>query len=52
MLGGFWVVSESQADIAGTQMNAMQTIGYDPEKKKYVGTWVDWVQPHCAHLKC
>lgn len=46
MLGGFWVVSESQTDMLGTQVNAVQTVGYDPEKKKYVGTWVDSMFNH------
>jgi uncharacterized protein DUF1579 len=41
MLGGFWVISEVKADMMGTTMNAIQTIGYDPAKKKYIGTWVD-----------
>jgi hypothetical protein len=40
-LGEFWVVSELTGDMGGTTMTAIQTIGYDPEKKKYVGTWVD-----------
>ena len=31
----------STGDMGGTTMTAIQTIGYDPEKKKYVGTWVD-----------
>ena len=46
MLGGFWVVSESKADVLGTQMNAIQTIGYHPQSKKYVGTWVDSMLNH------
>ncbi len=41
MLGGFWVVNEMQADMMGTPMNGVQTIGYDPATKKYIGTWVD-----------
>jgi hypothetical protein len=41
MLGGFWLINESQGDMMGMTVNAVQTIGYDPEKKKYVGTWVD-----------
>lgn len=41
MLGGFWLVSESKTEMAGTEVNAVQTIGYDPKAKKYVGTWVD-----------
>jgi hypothetical protein len=46
MLGGYWVVSESKADLAGTQMNAIQTIGYNPQTKKYVGSWVDSMFNH------
>jgi hypothetical protein len=46
MLGGFWVVSELKADLFGTPMNAVQTIGYDPQTKKYVGTWVDSMMNH------
>ncbi len=41
MIGGFWVVSDMTGDMAGTTMTAVQTIGYDAEKKKYVGTWID-----------
>jgi hypothetical protein len=40
-LGGFWVMNEMKGDMAGTPMTAIQTIGYDAAKKKYVGTWVD-----------
>lgn len=45
-LGGFWVVSELQGDMMGTPMDAIQTIGYDPKSKKYVGTWVDSMMNH------
>jgi hypothetical protein len=41
MLGPFWVVTESEGDMMGTKIQAVQTIGYDAEKKKYVGSWVD-----------
>ena len=40
-LGGFWVVSELKSDMMGTPMTAIQTVGYDPQTKKYVGSWVD-----------
>jgi hypothetical protein len=39
-LGGFWSVSESKADYMGTPVTALMTLGYDPQKKKYTGTWV------------
>lgn len=46
MLGGFWVVSESQVEAMGTTVNAVLTVGYDPQAKKYVGTWVDSLTNH------
>lgn len=47
MLGEFWVVSELVGEMSGMTVTGIQTIGYDPEKKKYVGTWVDSV---CGHM--
>jgi hypothetical protein len=41
MLGGFWLIYESEGEMMGLTTKAIQTIGYDAEKKKYVGTWVD-----------
>jgi hypothetical protein len=41
MLGGFWVVGETKGEMMGTPFTGLMTFGYDPEKKKYVGTWVD-----------
>lgn len=46
MLGDLWVITESTADMQGTKVSAVQTIGYDAEKKKYVGTWVDSMMNH------
>ncbi len=41
MLGGFWVILEVTGKMEGMTVTAVQTIGYDTEKKKYVGAWVD-----------
>jgi hypothetical protein len=46
MLGGFWMISETKGDMMGVTVDAIQTIGYDPEKKKYVGSWVDSMMNH------
>lgn len=46
MLGGFWVVSDVNNEIGGIPFVAVQTIGYDPAKKKYIGTWVDSMISH------
>lgn len=41
MLGGFWLVCDVNGEFMEMAMEAKLTLGYDPEKKKYVGTWVD-----------
>ena len=46
MLGEFWVLNEMQGTPQGVPMRGLQTIGYDPAKKKYVGTWVDSMMSH------
>jgi hypothetical protein len=46
MLGGFWMISTLKGEMMGIQFESLFTIGYDPEKKKYVGTWVDNMMPH------
>ena len=40
-IGGLWVVGEGQGEMPGGGPATMiVTIGYDPQKKSYVGTWV------------
>jgi hypothetical protein len=45
-LGDFWIVNELTGDMMGVEMKGLQTIGYDAQKKKYVGTWVDNMMGH------
>src|SRR5262245_1959337 len=40
-IGGFWVVGEGKGEMAGMKHNHVFTVGYDVNKKKYVGTWID-----------
>lgn len=46
-LGGFWSMAEMKGDCLGVPVTGVMTIGYDAQKKKYVGTWVcsmcDWL---------
>lgn len=42
-LGGFWVVSDGKSEVMGQKMSSVLTLGYDPQRKKYVGTWIDSV---------
>lgn len=41
MIGGFWVIGENKGEMMGQAFTGVITVGYDPEKKKYIGTWVD-----------
>jgi hypothetical protein len=41
MIGGFWIIGEGKAEMMGMPMSSVITLGYDPAKKKYIGTWID-----------
>lgn len=40
-LGGLWFVGESESEMPGDEPARMIiTLGYDPQKQSYVGTWI------------
>ena len=45
-LGELWVVSRGHANLGGTEFESQMTLGYDPDREAFVGTWVDGVQTH------
>ena len=45
MLGGFWQLTEFKSEMMGQPFEGRGATGYDPAKKKYVGTWVDTMTP-------
>lgn len=47
-IGDIWIVSELKAQMpdGGPAMTAIMTLGYDPEKEQFVGSWIDSVHPH------
>ncbi len=46
-LGSLWVLCEGRGEMPGGGMATMlMTLGYDPEKKQYVGTWVGSMMTH------
>lgn len=46
-LGGLWVICEAQGDgLAGNTSATIMTLGYDPAKKKYVGTFLGGMMTH------
>jgi hypothetical protein len=46
MLGGFWMIAEGKADMMGMNVQSVLTLGYDPKRQKYVGTWTDSCNNH------
>jgi hypothetical protein len=44
-LGELWVLKESDAVVGGFPFRAVMTIGYEPRKQAFSGTWVDSAQP-------
>ena len=46
-LGGLWILAEGQGDMPGGGAATMlMTLGYDPNTKRYVGTWIGSMMPH------
>ena len=46
-LGGLWILAEGQGEMPGGGLGKMLlTLGYDPQRKRYVGTWVGSMMTH------
>jgi hypothetical protein len=46
-LGGIWVLAEGQGEMpGGGQATTLFTLGYDPQEKRYVGTWIGSMMTH------
>lgn len=46
-LGGLWMVVEGQGEMpGGGAMTTVMTLGYDPQKKRYVGTFIGSMMTH------
>jgi hypothetical protein len=46
-LGDLWIVGEAQGEMPGGGAATMMiTLGYDPQSKRYVGTWVGSMMSH------
>lgn len=46
-LGGLWILAEGKGDMPGCgEATTMLTLGYDPQKKHYVGTWIGSMMTH------
>jgi hypothetical protein len=46
-LGGLWVIGESTGQLPdGSPAMTMLTLGYDPMKQRFVGTWIGSMMTH------
>lgn len=46
-LGDLWIVAEGEGEMpGGGPATWMMTLGYDPEKQRYVGTWIGSMMTH------
>jgi len=46
-LKGLWILAEGQGEMPGCgTATTMVTLGYDPEKQRYVGTWIGSMMTH------
>jgi hypothetical protein len=41
MIGGFWFLAENKGKMMDVPFTGIMTLGYDPNKNQYIGTWVD-----------
>lgn len=44
--GGFWADVESKGVMGGKEWSGRGLMGFDPQKKKYCGAWVDSMSPY------
>lgn len=49
MLGGFWLISEFQCESEQMPFQGRMHLGYDPQKEKFVGMWIDSMSPNGAY---
>jgi hypothetical protein len=46
-LGDLWILAEGQGEMpGGGAATTMMTLGYDPQKRRYVGTWIGSMMTH------
>jgi hypothetical protein len=51
MSGGLWVLSKFNGEFGGMKFEGRGQFGYDPIKKKYIGTWIDSMSPTLSVLE-
>jgi len=51
LLGTMWMLSEFKGEVMGMPFSGHGQFGYDPQKKKYVGTWIDTMSPYLSVME-
>jgi hypothetical protein len=47
VLGDLWVIAEGQTEMPGLGIgHTLMTLGYDPQKERFIGTWVGSMMTH------
>jgi hypothetical protein len=46
LMGGMWLVSHFKGEMMGATFEGAGVFGYNPQTKKYTGTWVDTMSPY------
>jgi len=50
MFGPFWTEAVFESEMFGAPFKGRATLGYDPEAKHYVSTWIDSMSPTFFHF--
>ena len=50
-IGPYWTQSRFESNFMGSPYLGTGVMGYDPEKKKFIGTWVDNMSSHFALME-
>jgi hypothetical protein len=50
-IGDLWVLGEGSASLDGAPFSTVLTLGYNPAKGVFVGTWIDSMTAHMWHYE-
>jgi Protein of unknown function (DUF1579) len=51
LVGEFWLINDFNGDFGGMPFEGHGTTGYNPQAKKFQGSWVDSMTPFAMHME-
>jgi hypothetical protein len=51
MLGDMWLISHFKGEMMGEKFEGSSQMGFNPDTKKYTGTWVDSMSPYAMSME-